>query len=183
MGRADSELTAFDETVVFLDYFKDLPDPRQAGKVIYPLPEVLLLCLLAVLAGAETFVDIARFGRSCVISGRKLTEKENYRLLRGLAAPHTALADVSAQGFDLPQHNLAAAALTREHEVCTICALWVVRLPPNAGDHSSAMVPDYRHDHCLRNIGSRDAVHRLRDRLAFVLKPTCGIRYRHTGGK
>ena len=62
MGRADSELTAFDETVVFLDYFKDLPDPRQAGKVIYPLPEVLLLCLLAVLAGAETFVDIARFG-------------------------------------------------------------------------------------------------------------------------
>ena len=62
MGRADSELTAFDDTVCFLDYFKDLPDPRQAGKVIYPLPEVLLLCLLAVLAGAETFVDIARFG-------------------------------------------------------------------------------------------------------------------------
>ena len=62
MERAGSDLTAFGETVVFLDYFKDLPDPRQAGKVIYPLPEVLLLCLLAVLAGAETFVDIARFG-------------------------------------------------------------------------------------------------------------------------
>jgi len=30
-------------------------DPRQRGKVIYPLEEVLLLCLLAVLAGAETF--------------------------------------------------------------------------------------------------------------------------------
>jgi len=39
----------------------DLPDPRQAGKVLYPLEEILLLCLLAVLAGAETFVDIARF--------------------------------------------------------------------------------------------------------------------------
>ena len=50
MGRADSELTAFDETIVFLDYFEDLPDPRQAGKVIYPLPEVLLLCLLAALS-------------------------------------------------------------------------------------------------------------------------------------
>ena len=62
MERAGSDLTAFGEMVVFLDYFKDLPDPRQAGKVIYPLPEVLLLCLLAVLAGAETFVDIARFG-------------------------------------------------------------------------------------------------------------------------
>ena len=58
----DPELTAFDETIVFLADFEDLPDPRQAGKVIYPLPEVLLLCLLAVLAGAETFVDIARFG-------------------------------------------------------------------------------------------------------------------------
>jgi hypothetical protein len=39
-----------------------LSDPRQTGKVIYPLAEVLLLCLLAVLAGAESFVDIARFG-------------------------------------------------------------------------------------------------------------------------
>ncbi len=53
---------AIGEAVVFLDYFKDLPDPRQRGKVMYPLDEVLLLCLLAVLAGAETFVDIARFG-------------------------------------------------------------------------------------------------------------------------
>ena len=38
MERAVSDLTAFGETVVFLDYFNDLPDPRQAGKVIYPLP-------------------------------------------------------------------------------------------------------------------------------------------------
>jgi len=29
---------------------------------MYPLDEILLLCLLAVLAGAETIVDIARFG-------------------------------------------------------------------------------------------------------------------------
>ena len=40
-----ADLTAFGETVVFLDCFNDLPDPRQAGKVIYPLPEVLLLWL------------------------------------------------------------------------------------------------------------------------------------------
>jgi hypothetical protein len=37
--------------VVFLNQFKDLQDPRQPGKVIYPLDEVLRL--LAVLAGAE----------------------------------------------------------------------------------------------------------------------------------
>jgi hypothetical protein len=50
------------EALVFLDFFGDLPDPRQPGKVIYPLPEVLLLCLLAVLSGAEDFVTIARWG-------------------------------------------------------------------------------------------------------------------------
>ena len=53
---------AFGEAVVFLRHFRDLPDPRQRGKVMYPLDEVLLLCLLGVLAGSETFVDIARFG-------------------------------------------------------------------------------------------------------------------------
>ena len=52
------------EAVVFLDHFADLPDPRQLIKVIYPLDEVLLLSLLAVLAGAETFTDIARFGEA-----------------------------------------------------------------------------------------------------------------------
>ena len=54
---------ALGEAVVFLNHFKDMPDPRQRGKVMYPLDEVLLLALLAVLAGAESFVDIARFGR------------------------------------------------------------------------------------------------------------------------
>jgi len=53
---------AIGECLVFLEHFRDLPDPRQASKVMYPLEEVLLLCLLAVLAGAEAFTDIARFG-------------------------------------------------------------------------------------------------------------------------
>jgi DDE_Tnp_1-associated len=53
---------ALAETTFFLYFFKDMPDRRQAGKVVYPLDEILLLCLLAVLAGAEAFTDIARFG-------------------------------------------------------------------------------------------------------------------------
>ena len=53
----------FAESVVFLRYFSDLPDPRQSGKVKYPLDEILLLCLLAVLAGADCIADIARFGQ------------------------------------------------------------------------------------------------------------------------
>ena len=62
MDGATTECAAFDETVVFLSHFKDLQDPRQPGKVSYPLDEILLLCLLAVLAGAECFTEIALFG-------------------------------------------------------------------------------------------------------------------------
>jgi hypothetical protein len=51
MTMADDGTTfaAIAETTSFLNYFNDLPDYRQAGKVDYPLPEVLLLILLAVL--------------------------------------------------------------------------------------------------------------------------------------
>jgi hypothetical protein len=62
MGDTGADWTAFDETVVFLSHFKDLKDFRQQGKVDYPLEEILRLCLLAVLAGAETITDIALFG-------------------------------------------------------------------------------------------------------------------------
>ena len=61
MEDATTDCAAFDETVVFLSYFKNLKDPRQQGKITYPLDEILLLCLFAVLAGAETVVDIALF--------------------------------------------------------------------------------------------------------------------------
>jgi hypothetical protein len=60
MEGTTADCAAFGETVVFLSHFKDLEDPRQQGKVDYPLDEILLLCLLAVLAGAETVTDIAR---------------------------------------------------------------------------------------------------------------------------
>ena len=51
------------ETTVFLSYFKHPPDRRQLGKVAYPLEEILLLCLVAVLAGAESFVAIVRWAK------------------------------------------------------------------------------------------------------------------------
>ena len=53
---------AFDKIVDFLESFEDLADPRQRGKVLYPLDEILLLVLLGVLAGCESWVEIARFG-------------------------------------------------------------------------------------------------------------------------
>ncbi len=45
-----------------IDQFSALEDPRQAWKVVYPLPEVLLLALCATLAGADDFVEIAAWG-------------------------------------------------------------------------------------------------------------------------
>lgn len=54
---------AFDKVVDWLEHFEDLEDPRHQGKVWYSLDEVLLLCLLAVLAGAESWVEIAEFGK------------------------------------------------------------------------------------------------------------------------
>lgn len=63
MASGSGDGGAFAESVVFLSYFDDLPDPRQRGKVKYPLDEILLLCLLAVVAGADCIVEIARFGQ------------------------------------------------------------------------------------------------------------------------
>jgi hypothetical protein len=62
MDGTTADCAAFAETVVFLSHFNDLEDPREQGKVAYPLDEILLLCLLAVLAGAECFTEIALFG-------------------------------------------------------------------------------------------------------------------------
>ncbi|MGK2877598.1 MAG: ISAs1 family transposase [Solirubrobacterales bacterium] len=90
MGGCVPDGDAFAETVVFLGYFKDLPDGRQQGKVMYPLPEVLLLCLLAVLAGAETITDIARFGE------KKLDLLRRFRPFSAGTPAHDHLGDILA---------------------------------------------------------------------------------------
>jgi predicted transposase YbfD/YdcC len=45
-----------------LDRFAALNDPRQQAKVLYPLPEILLLLLCATLAGADDLVEIELWG-------------------------------------------------------------------------------------------------------------------------
>ena len=45
-----------------LDHFSGLDDPRQLGKVLYPLPEIMLLILCATLSGAEDFVETRVWG-------------------------------------------------------------------------------------------------------------------------
>ena len=46
----------------FVSHFAPLTDPRQAAKVSYPLPEILVLWLCATIAGADDFVEIALWG-------------------------------------------------------------------------------------------------------------------------
>ncbi len=44
-----------------IERFSALEDPRQSWKVLYPLPEVLLVVLCGTLAGAEDFVEVRRW--------------------------------------------------------------------------------------------------------------------------
>lgn len=97
------EFGAKAETIVFLDHFRELPDPRQRGKVLYPLDEILLLCLLAVLAGAETFVDIALFGQM------KLEFLRRFRPFRDSTPSHDHLGDIFAS-LDAGQFQRCFAA-------------------------------------------------------------------------
>ncbi len=78
------------ETTSFLQYFRDMPDSRQTGKVIYPLDEILLLCLLAVLAGSEAFTEIARFGE------KKLALLRRFRPFKDGTPAHDHLGDIFA---------------------------------------------------------------------------------------
>src|SRR3954452_4326828 len=109
MDGVATECAAFDETVVFLSHFKDLRDPRQPGKVSYPLDEILLLCLFAVLAGAECFTEIALFGV------KKLEFLRRFRPFTDGTPAHDHLGDIlAALDAEQFQHCFVAwvAALT-----------------------------------------------------------------------
>lgn len=74
--------------VALLDQFAALRDPRQRGKVLYPLPEVLLLVVCVTLVGAEDCVEMVGWGRTKLAFLRRLLP---YR--RGIPS-HDTLNDV-----------------------------------------------------------------------------------------
>jgi len=64
VARCDSEAALDDppDTASLLHHFAALKDPRQRVKVLYPLPEILLLVLCATIVGADDFVEIQHWG-------------------------------------------------------------------------------------------------------------------------
>ena len=86
----------------FIDHFSALEDPRQAWKVVYPLPEILRVVLCATLGGAEDFVEIARRGNRKLDFLRRLLP-----CARGVAW-HDTLDD----GMNAPPAPLFAACFT-----------------------------------------------------------------------
>jgi predicted transposase YbfD/YdcC len=105
MDGSATDSGALSEAIGFLYHFKDMPDPRQRGKVMYPLDEVLLLALFAVLAGAESFVDIARFG--C----KKLGFLRRFRPFLDGTPSHDHLGDIFA-ALDAEQFQRCFVAWT-----------------------------------------------------------------------
>ena len=118
MNDAAADFGAIAEATVFLGHFKGLPDPRQAAKVVYRLDEVLLLSLLAVLAGSECFTHIARFGE------KKLALLRRYLPFAGGTPPHDTLGDIfaalDAQAFQRCFADWVAALTKTPAEVIAI---------------------------------------------------------------
>ena len=76
------------QTRSLLDHFSALEDPRQPWRVMYPLPEILLLVLCATLTGMEDFVEIKLWGEQRIDFLRRFLPYD-----RGIPA-HDTLNDV-----------------------------------------------------------------------------------------
>ncbi len=137
---------ALSEAIVFLYYFRDLNDPRQQGKVQYPLNEVLLLCLLAILAGAETIADIARFGE------KKLALLRRFLPFRDGTPAHDHLGDI------------LAVLDAEKFQHCFVS--WVSALTGCAWMSSRSMAKPSRRSYQKK--GAKDAIHIVS---AFAVTP------------
>ena len=76
------------QSVSILDHFAAPNDPRQHWRVVYPLPEILLLVLCATLSGMEDFIETRLWGEQRLDSLRRFLPYQ-----RGLPA-HDTLNDV-----------------------------------------------------------------------------------------
>jgi hypothetical protein len=112
-GQAQAD-EALDQIVGWMQHFDPIEDPRQSGKVDYPLTEILLLVLLAVLGGAEGWVEVATFGRKKLmflrrsVQGRNTVARSTRHRLRGTRCRTISNVLHRLDGFDdqaRPRHR------------------------------------------------------------------------------
>ena len=82
-----------------LDRFAALTDPRQVAKVLFPLPEILLLVLAATLAGADDFVEVQAWGEERLTFLRRFLPYGN-----GIPSHDTLNGVINALDPELFQH-------------------------------------------------------------------------------
>ena len=67
----------------FPAHFTALQDPRQAAKVLYPLPQLLLLLLCGTIAGADDFVELNLWGRAPAVPASFPAVRAAFRAMTG----------------------------------------------------------------------------------------------------
>ena len=99
MGSFDSGAPPVSQATpsrAILDHFSVLRDPRQQWRVVYPLPEILLLVLCATLCGMDDFVETKLWGEQRLNFLRRFLPYE-----RGIPAHDTLNDVVNALDADL----------------------------------------------------------------------------------
>ena len=101
--------------------FAALPDPRCAGRTRHRLLNMLVIAVCSVVAGAETWVDIAHYGRmkqawlaTFLDLPRGTPSHDTFRRVFSLVDPQV-LSRVSASGWP-PWPRSAVARLLRSHK-------------------------------------------------------------------
>ena len=106
------EAEDFDSKPEFLKYFARLDDPRQLAKVSYPLDEVFLLVLCAVISGADGWKSSSAISGHIVPTKMTKADTANKILLeiRAVSRLTTRVSDL------LCMSNLAHASKLKEHD-------------------------------------------------------------------
>ena len=71
------DVTISDASPDFLSHFGGIDDPRQTAKITYPLNEIFLLVVCAVISGAQDWVSIALYGQKKVALLRRFLPFED----------------------------------------------------------------------------------------------------------
>jgi predicted transposase YbfD/YdcC len=102
------------------NYFADLPDPRAAINRRHPLPSVLVIAILAILAGAKGPTGIARwartkefFLRSCLPLPHGVPCKDVFRIVLSRLSPHLFQSCFARWLESLKRHALEAREIRR----------------------------------------------------------------------